>query len=127
MSHDNILLCCQSAVARCWFCLIAEMSGDDDDWRSEMLDDEGNYIQERSAYDLPATVNRGTAPQRLNMQHGFMKHIVSRTCGFLCTMRVPEGTLKPCCVQEHNQMARQNYETQNPSDRMQQRYLESRE
>ena len=103
------------------------MSGEDDDWRSEMLDDEGNYIQEVSAYDLPATVNRGTAPQRLNMQHGFMKHIVSRTGGFLCTGRVSETTLMPCCVQEHNQMARQNYETQNPSDRMQQRYLESRE
>ncbi|DBB01434.1 TPA: hypothetical protein ACH3X1_000095 [Trebouxia sp. C0004] len=68
-----------------------------------MLDDEGNYLQGDSAYDLPATVNRGTARQRLNMQHGFVKHI------------------------EHNQMARQNYETQNPSDRMQQRYLESRE
>lgn len=74
------------------------MLGGDDDWRLEMLDDEGNYIQERSAYDLPATVNRGTAPQRLNMQHGFMKHIVSRTCGFLCIMRVSEETLKPCYV-----------------------------
>lgn len=56
----------------------SNMSGEDDDWRSDMLDDDGNYIQESSAYDLPEIVSRGTAPQRLNMQHGFMKHIVSR-------------------------------------------------
>ncbi len=55
------------------------MLGDDDDWRSDMMDEEGNYVQDESANDLPETVSRGSAPQRLNMQHGFMRHIVSIT------------------------------------------------
>ena len=53
------------------------MAEQDDDWRSDFVDEDGNYWQEDSTYTLPETMNRGSAPQRLNMAHGFMKHIVS--------------------------------------------------
>lgn len=53
------------------------MSRDEDDWYPEMMDADGNYIQDGSSNRLPEDVSRGSAPQRLNMSHGFMKHIVS--------------------------------------------------
>ena len=55
----------------------AVMSREDDDWHSDVMDDDGNYYQDGGSYRLPETVSRGSAPQRLNMKHGFMKHIVS--------------------------------------------------
>lgn len=54
--------------------LQAAMSQHEDDWQSEMMDADGNYYQDGR---LPEDVSRGSAPQRLNMAHGFMKHIVS--------------------------------------------------
>ena len=56
--------------------VVSAMSTADCDWHSNMMDDEGNYRNE-SAHSLPGTVSRGSAPQRLNMRHGFIKHIVS--------------------------------------------------
>ena len=52
------------------------MSVGEDDWRSDLMDDEGNYYRTDSVDHLPVAVSRGSAPQRLNMRHGFMKHIV---------------------------------------------------
>lgn len=60
----------------------------DDDWQSEVLDDDGNYYRDDSEHHLPDTVNRGAAGQRLNMQHGFVRHIVSRNC---CRFELPRG------------------------------------
>ena len=45
-------------------------------WHSDVLDDEGNYYRNESAYDLPDAVSRGGAGQRLDMNHGFLRHIV---------------------------------------------------
>lgn len=53
------------------------MSRDEDDRYSDMMDADGNYYQDDSSNRLPEEVSRGSAPQRLNMAHGFMKHIVS--------------------------------------------------
>lgn len=55
----------------------------DDDWQSEVLDDDGNYYRDGDTLDLPDTVNRGAAGQRLDMEHGFLRHIVSRTMCFI--------------------------------------------
>lgn len=56
-----------------------EESWQNEDWHSDVLDDEGNYYRNESAYDLPDAVSRGGAGQRLDMNHGFLRHIV-RCC-----------------------------------------------
>lgn len=105
--------------------VIGAMSTPDHDWQSDMMDDEGNYYQNESNYALPGTVRRGSAPQRLNMRHGFMKHIVSVAQSILRALPACQRTDSDSTVgmQEQNQNARQQYEAQNPSSSMQQRYL----
>ena len=49
---------------------------DDDAGSVDIMDEEGNYFQADSSHSLPDII-RGLAPQRLNMAHGFIRHIVS--------------------------------------------------
>lgn len=53
------------------------MSGDwhNEDWHDEVLDDEGNYFRNDAAQEIP-DVNRGSAEKRLDLTHGFVRHIV---------------------------------------------------
>ena len=114
-----------SAIKRWSLLSLSSMAAEDDDWRSDIFDAEGNYLQQDSTYDFPEELSRGSARQRLNMQHGFMRHIVSSQ-----RLHMPMSTadlifkFRPNFqIQEHNQLARQQYEAQNPSNTMQQRYL----
>ena len=50
------------------------MSGWEQGRESDLMDDDGIYYQNVA---MPQEIKRGAAPQRLDMRHGFMRHIVS--------------------------------------------------
>lgn len=70
------------------------MSGDwhKDDWHEEVLDDEGNYYRNDAVYEIP-DVNRGSAEKRLDLTHGFVRHIVSTTVKALSLHCLPVAEL----------------------------------
>ena len=78
------------------------MSGDwhQEDGSADVMDEEGNYYRGDLGDDLPETVSRGAAGQRLDMQHGFLRHIVRSALVFAvaltprCQLRKYHGVIR---------------------------------